>query len=93
MTIIKRRPARTPIVRHICRLRQPNRDTLMAYARFLGDSPDYVLNQVIEAVLAKDRDFLAWREAGATERSERPQASADARPAGDPPAPPRGVRP
>jgi hypothetical protein len=92
MTIIKRRPERTPIVRHICRLRQPNRDTLLAYARFLGDSPDYVVNQVIEAVLAKDRDFLAWREGGAAETPDRSQASADARPAGDPPTPPPGVR-
>jgi hypothetical protein len=92
MTIIKRCPARAPIVRHICRLRQPNRDTLLAYARFLGDSPDYVLTQVIEAVLAKDRDFLAWRDAGAAEVPERSQASADTRAAGDPPGSPRGAR-
>jgi hypothetical protein len=92
MTIIKRRPTRTPIVRHIARLRQPNRDTLLADARFLGDSPDYVLNQVIETVLAKDRDFLAWRNGGATEAADRPEASSDSLAAGDQPALPRGAR-
>jgi hypothetical protein len=61
MTIIKRRPRRIPIVRHVSRLRQPNRDLLVAYAGFIGDSPDYVINQLIETVLAKDREFTAWR--------------------------------
>ena len=77
MTIIKRRPARTPIVRHICRLRQPNRDVLLAYAGFLGDSPDYVLNQVIETVLAKDREFLAWRGESTSETSGQRPAEHD----------------
>jgi hypothetical protein len=92
MTIIKRRPARTPVVRHICRLRQPNRDTLVAYARFLGDSPDYVLNQVIETVLAKDREFLAWRDGGGTETAARSGAGTDPGTSGDQPPIPRGAR-
>jgi hypothetical protein len=92
MTIIKRRPARTPVVRHICRLRQPNRDTLVAYARFLGDSPDYVLNQVIETVLAKDREFLAWQNGGGTETAGRPRAESDAGTSGAQPPIPRGAR-
>jgi hypothetical protein len=29
--------------------------------RFIGDSVDYVLNQLIETTLLKDRDFLPWR--------------------------------
>jgi hypothetical protein len=33
----------------------------MEYARFINDSPDYVLNALIDATLAKDREFLAWR--------------------------------
>ena len=61
MPIIKARPNRIRSVRHICRLQEPNRDALVLYARFIGDSVDYVLNQLIETTLAKDRDFLGWR--------------------------------
>lgn len=61
MPIIKARPNRVRAVRHICRLQEPNRDALVLYARFIGDSVDYVLNQLIEGTLVKDRDFLTWR--------------------------------
>jgi hypothetical protein len=61
MPIIKARPNRVRTLRHICRLQEPNRDILLDYARFIGDSVDYVLNQLIDATLAKDREFLAWR--------------------------------
>ncbi len=37
--------------------------TRSCYARFVGDTVDYVVNQLIETTLAKDRDFLAWRAA------------------------------
>jgi hypothetical protein len=63
MPMIKARANRVRIVRHICRLQEPNRDTLVLYARFIGDTPDYVLNQLVATTLAKDRDFLAWRGA------------------------------
>jgi hypothetical protein len=86
MPIIKARPNRVRSVRHICRLQEPNRDALVLYARFIGDTADYVLNQLIETTLGKDRDFLAWR-------AEHPQETAVApgrRPAavGRPLAPP-----
>jgi hypothetical protein len=61
MPIIKARASRVRTVRHICRLQEPNRDTLVLYARFIGDTADYVVNQLIETTLAKDREFLAWR--------------------------------
>jgi hypothetical protein len=61
MPIIKPRTNRVRTVRHICRLQEPNRDTLVQYARFIGDTADYVVNQLIETTLAKDREFLAWR--------------------------------
>jgi hypothetical protein len=48
-------------VRHICRLQEPNRDVLTQYARFIGDTPDYVLNQLIDGTLARDREFVSWR--------------------------------
>ena len=61
MSIIKPRANRVRTVRHIARLQEPNRDVLVQYARFIGDTADYVLNQLIDTTLAKDRDFLAWR--------------------------------
>jgi hypothetical protein len=61
MPLIKARANRVAIVRHISRLSQPNRDALVLYARFIGDTPDYVLNRLLETTIAKDHDFLAWR--------------------------------
>jgi hypothetical protein len=61
MPLIKARPNRVRMVRHICRLHEPNRDTLLRYARFIGDTPDYVLNQLLATTLAKDREFLDWQ--------------------------------
>lgn len=70
MPLIKARANRVRIVRHICRLQEPNRDTLVLYARFIGDTADYVVNQLIETTLGKDREFLMWR-------AEHPDATAD----------------
>ena len=61
MSIIKPRANRVRTVRHLARLQEPNRDVLVQYARFIGDTADYVLNQLIDTTLAKDRDFTAWR--------------------------------
>jgi hypothetical protein len=57
MPLIKPRTHRVRIVRHICRLQEPNRDVLVHYARFIGDTADYVLNQLIDTTIAKDREF------------------------------------
>ena len=62
MPVINARPNRVRSVRHICRLQEPNRNALVLCARFIGDAVDYVLNQLIETALLKDRDFLAWRQ-------------------------------
>ena len=61
MSLIKPRTNRVVTVRHICRLQEPNRDALVRYARFIGDTADYVLNQLIATTLAKDREFVTWR--------------------------------
>jgi hypothetical protein len=63
MPLIKARTRRIKIVRHVCHLHEPQRHTLVLYARFIGDTVDYVVNQLIETTLAKDRDFLEWRAA------------------------------
>ena len=79
MPMIKPRTNRVKTVRHICRLQEPNRDALVLYARFIGDTPDYVLNQLIDTTIAKDREFAAWRAEHPTEaivqlREPRPTA-------------------
>ena len=61
MPLIKPRTNRVKTVRHICRLQEPNRDALVLYARFIGDTADYVLNQLIDTTIAKDREFVTWR--------------------------------
>jgi hypothetical protein len=61
MSLIKPRVRRVRVFRHISRLQEPNREALLAYAKFIGESPDYVLNQLIETTLSKDRDFVTWR--------------------------------
>ena len=61
MSVIKPRTRGKRLVRHRTRLDQETNETLYAYAQFLGESPEYVLNQVIDTVLAKDRDFVTWR--------------------------------
>ena len=61
MPVIKPRTRGKQLVKHRTRLDRENTETLYAYAQFLGESTEYVLNQVIDTVLARDRDFQQWR--------------------------------
>ena len=61
MPLIKPRTRGKHIVRVVTRLDHETNETLHAYAQFLGESTEYVLTQVIDTVLAKDKEFLAWR--------------------------------
>ena len=61
MTVIKPRTRGKHVVPHWTRLDQENRETLHAYAAFIGEDSEYVLNQMIERVLGKDKDFRKWR--------------------------------
>jgi hypothetical protein len=61
MPVIKARTRGKQLVRHITRLDRENNETLYAYAHFLNEPTEYVLNQLVESVLAKDKEFLAWR--------------------------------
>ena len=63
MPIIKARPNRIRSVRHICRLQEPNRDVTCSCSTRAssGNTVECVLNQLIETMLIKDRDFLVWR--------------------------------
>lgn len=62
MAVIKPRTNQKHVVRHITRLYRENNETLFAYASFIGEPTEYVLNQLVETVLAKDKDFHTWRE-------------------------------
>ena len=57
------------------RLDGENHETLHAYAAFLGEDPEYVLNEVIDTVLAKDKEFLAWRAENRTSFVPPPPAN------------------
>src|SRR3954452_819054 len=61
MPLIKPRTRGKQVVRRIVRLDRETNETLYAYAHFLGESTDYVLNEVVDTVLAKDKEFQAWR--------------------------------
>src|SRR5262249_44724846 len=61
MPLIKPRTRGKQLVKHRTRLDRENNETLYAYAHFLGESTEYVLNQVIDTVLARDKEFLRWR--------------------------------
>ena len=62
MPLIKPRTRGKQLVRHRTRLDRENNETLFAYAKFIAEPTEYVVNQLIETVLARDRDFQAWRQ-------------------------------
>ena len=61
MALIKPRSRGKRLVRHRTRLDHQTNETLYAYAAFIGESTEYVLNQVIDEVLARDKEFVQWR--------------------------------
>lgn len=63
MSVIKPRTRGKRVVEHRSRLDPENHETLFAYAAFLDEEPDYVVNQLIETVLTKDKEFSTWRAA------------------------------
>jgi hypothetical protein len=61
MPLIKARTRGKQLVRHITRFDRETNETLYAYAHFLGEPTEYVLNQLVDTMLAKDKEFLTWR--------------------------------
>ena len=61
MPLIKPRTRGKQFVRLITRLEHENHETVHAYARFLGEPVEYILNQLIDTILAKDKEFVTWR--------------------------------
>ena len=75
MSVIKPRTRGKQLVRHITRLDRENNETLYAYAHFLGEPTEYVLNQLIETVLAKDKEFLRGGRNIRSRISRRPRVN------------------
>ncbi|SRR6266545_3827952 len=61
MPLIKPRTRGKEFIRLVTRLERETNETLYAYAEFLGEPVEYVLNELIDTVLAKDKEFVAWR--------------------------------
>ena len=61
MTVIKPRTRGKQLVLYRTRLDRENHETLYAYAAFIGEDAEYVINQLIDTVLRKDKDFATWR--------------------------------
>ena len=61
MSLIKPRTRGKHRVQHRTRLHRENHETLYAYAAFIGEDVEYVLNELIDSVLAKDKEFVSWR--------------------------------
>ena len=78
MALIKPRTRGKQLVRHRTRLDQQTNETLYAYATFIDESTEYVLNQVIDNVLGKDKEYLQWRETHSESYVSRAPESIDA---------------
>lgn len=61
MSLIKPRTRGKQRVQHRTRLDRENHETLYAYAAFINEDSEYVLNELIDTVLARDKDFMKWR--------------------------------
>ena len=61
MALIKPRTRGKERLQHRTRLDRENHEVLYAYAAFISEDADYVLNELIDTVLAKDKDFVKWR--------------------------------
>jgi hypothetical protein len=75
MPLIKPRTRGKQLVRHIAKLYCENHETLHAYAQFLGEPTEYVLNQLIESKLAKDKEFVQWRTEHPDSYAPRPASA------------------
>jgi hypothetical protein len=78
MALIKPRTRGKQLVRHRTRLDHETNETLYAYANFIGESTEYVLNQVIDNVLGKDKEYLQWRASNGDSFVPRSQPVASA---------------
>ena len=79
MPLIKPRTRGKEFTRLITLLDQENYEALHAYAQFIGEPVDYVLNQLVDTVLAKDKEYIAWRATHPQSYVPKPGASKKAK--------------
>jgi len=61
MPLIKPRTRGKKFVRLVTGLDRESHETLYACAQFIGETAEYVLNQLVETLLANDKEFVALR--------------------------------
>ena len=61
MSVIKPRTRGKRFVKHTTRVDEVNQETLYAYAHMIDESTEYILNQLIDTVLARDKEYVRWR--------------------------------
>ena len=61
MPLIKPRTRGKKFVRLVTGLDRESHETLYAYAQFIGEKAEYVLNQLLQIPLAKGKQFVALR--------------------------------
>lgn len=77
MPFIKPRVRGKYLHKVLAQLDDHNYETLYAYATFIDEPTDYVINELIDAVLARNKRFRLWRKDHA--QSYTPQAKASSR--------------
>lgn len=73
--IIKPRARGKYVHKVIAHFDDQNYDTLQAYAAFIDESIDYVLNELVDGGLTRNKEFLAWRAEQPQSQSSRPRSS------------------
>ena len=61
MSIVKPRTRGKEFVPFHTRLYRENQETVYAYAAFINEDVEYVINELIVNGLEKERDYAAWR--------------------------------
>src|SRR5262249_18018980 len=74
MSLIKPRTRGKQMVHYRTRLDHENNETLFAYAAFIGEYPQYVLNELIDTVLANHEEMAASLRDQADPLPRRPAA-------------------
>lgn len=88
MPVIQPRTRGKRFARIIVRMDVENDETLCAYAAFLDEPVDYIVNQLVDTVLARDKDYLRWRADHPQSYTQRPTKLTASRPPKKPPLSP-----
>jgi hypothetical protein len=91
MPMIQPRQSKTTEVRVIVKLWEENAEALAAYATMIAELESYVLNALVET-LAKDKDFVKWRESHEGPFRKQKAGNRDGQAAAGSSAPPQNLK-